>query len=151
MNIHVQDEQYGQEAAPVSGFVELAPTIVSLEDLIPGVSGQAFELKAWHRAWRLKRSAEADLEPNGMTVEAIDEFQASIPWDQLDQAVFLYEQEGQPLKKGYPLRLYVPNGSSECLNVKSVVRIHFYYDHATTEATYGFKNQVSIEELTRKK
>ena len=79
---------------------------------------------------------------------ASDEFQATIPLDQLGDALLLFQQDGLPLKKGFPVRLLVPNGSSECLNVKAVVKIECVQgDSANEEATYGFKNLVKPSEL----
>ncbi|OXM84243.1 molybdopterin-dependent oxidoreductase [Paenibacillus rigui] len=151
MNIQVDDERCGSGEYAVSLLVEMAPEKLAIEERVPGVAGKAFDLKGWYRAWKSTRTDDEAAEPSRMTVEAADEFQADIPWDQLDQAVFLYEQDGKPIQKGYPLRLYVPDGSSECLNVKSIVRIRFFYDQSSSEATYGFKNQISVDELRLKK
>lgn len=147
MKITVYDEIGGTEQCTVAEMSSLAPVHFPLEERVPGVKGQAFELKPWFLAWRGKRGAAVNREPVYMIVEAVDEFQATIPWEQLNQAVFLYEQDGKPLQKGFPIRLYVPDGSSECLNVKSVVSIRFEYGQDVTEASYGFKNKVSIEDL----
>ncbi|HJV45209.1 MAG TPA: molybdopterin-dependent oxidoreductase [Bacillota bacterium] len=54
---------------------------------------------------------------------ANDGFEQRIPMAELHSAFLLYKQKGEPLKKGYPVRLYVPGYESDCLNVKSVVRI----------------------------
>ncbi|MCX7568495.1 molybdopterin-dependent oxidoreductase [Tumebacillus sp. DT12] len=79
---------------------------------------------------------------------ASDEFQATVPVGDLGQALLLFQQDGEPLKKGFPVRLLVPDGSSDCLNVKSVVRIEFVKHTAPEqEATFGFKNMVSPAEL----
>jgi len=79
---------------------------------------------------------------------ASDEFQATIPLGDLEQALLLFQTPEQtPLQKGFPVRLIVPNGSSECLNVKSVVRIEFVAGDREQEATYGFKNLVAPSEL----
>lgn len=79
---------------------------------------------------------------------ASDEFQALLPIAEARTAYLLFQQDDSPLKKGFPVRVIVPNGSSECLNVKSVIYIEFI-QHAQPEqeATYGFKNTVSPEEL----
>ncbi|TDG00648.1 molybdopterin-dependent oxidoreductase [Paenibacillus piri] len=152
MKISIWDEAIGNAQLSTEELKQAAPLHVTLEDRVPGVEGRAFDVKAWYRAQRRQRSPEENGgEPLFMTVEAVDEFQATIPWDELDQAVFLYEQNGAPLQKGFPIRLYVPDGSSECLNVKSVVSIRFGYRHPVEKATYGFKNEVSIEELKLKK
>lgn len=152
MKIRVYDEVSGHAELTVQEMAALAPRLVSLEERVPGVQGQAFELKAWYAAWQNQQQHRAEGEPARMTVEAVDEFQASIPWKELGEAVFLFEQNGEPLSKGFPIRLYVPNGSSECLNVKSVVQIRFQYtDDSSQEATYGFKNQVTLEELKFRK
>lgn len=55
---------------------------------------------------------------------------------------------GKKLSKGYPIRLYVPNGSSDCLNVKGVIQVELLYEpELDDEATYGFKNQVKLEDM----
>jgi DMSO/TMAO reductase YedYZ molybdopterin-dependent catalytic subunit len=156
MNIRVYDEVNGNGELTVKELTQLAPEHFTLEERVPGVSGQAIDLKLWFRSWTKRQQGEeagAEKEPVLLRVEAADEFQASIPWSQLDQACLLYAQaDGSPLKKGYPIRLYVPDGSSECLNVKSVVRIQFLYEGlASEEATYGFKNTVTPDQLKLKK
>jgi hypothetical protein len=147
MKISVYDERSGNAEFSIEELAQMAPLHLALQDRVPGVEGEAFEVKAWYRAWRKQRQQVLETEPAYMAVEAVDEFQATIPWEQLDQAVFLYKQNGGPLEKGFPIRLYVPNGSSECLNVKSVVRIRFGYHNVAQEASFGFRNQVSMDEL----
>ncbi len=79
---------------------------------------------------------------------ASDEFQATLPIAEARGAYLLFQQDGNPLKKGFPVRVIVPNGSSECLNVKSVINIEFVrLEQPDQEATYGFKNTVAAEEL----
>ncbi|NOU92296.1 molybdopterin-dependent oxidoreductase [Paenibacillus sp. LMG 31456] len=151
MKVSVYDELCGDAEFTVDELKALAPLHLSLKDRVQGVEGKAFDLLTWYGAWRQRQLANTDRTPVYMEVEAVDEFQAKIPWEQLGQAAFLYEQTGEPLKKGFPIRLYVPDGSSECLNVKSVVKIKFSYHGSSAEASYGFKNQVSIEDLKLKK
>lgn len=156
MEISVYDEVNGNGQLTVPEMAAMSPSILPLQERVPAVSGRAFDVKAWYRAWseqNTKAEADQGKEPVLLKVEASDEFQAVIPWPQLDQACFLFEQEdGQPLQKGYPLRLYVPDGSSECLNVKSIVGIYFLYEgQAEQEATYGFKNMVSLDEMKLRK
>lgn len=78
---------------------------------------------------------------------ASDDFQAVLPKADLQNAYLLFQQDGQPLKKGFPVRLLVPDGHSECLNVKSVVKIDFVKTEPEQKASFGFKNTVSPEEL----
>jgi DMSO/TMAO reductase YedYZ molybdopterin-dependent catalytic subunit len=78
---------------------------------------------------------------------ALDDFQATLPLADLGQALLLFQQDGEPLKKGFPVRLLVPDGASDCLNVKSVVRIEFVQADPNQGATFGFKNLVSPSEL----
>ncbi|MDQ1910057.1 hypothetical protein RAC89_06045 [Paenibacillus sp. GD4] len=153
MQIHVYDEIHGSGQLTVQEMASLAGGGFALQERVPSVSGKAFDLKRWYAGWRGQQGGENDRLPVLLQVEAADEFQATIPWDQLDQACFLYEQEdGIPLKKGFPLRLYVPDGSSECLNVKSVVTLRLGYEGlAPEEATYGFKNTVSLDDLKLRK
>lgn len=78
---------------------------------------------------------------------ASDDFQAVLPKADLQNAYLLFQQEDKPLKKGFPVRLLVPDGHSECLNVKSVVKIEFVQTDPGQKAEFGFKNTVSPEEL----
>lgn len=78
---------------------------------------------------------------------ASDDFQAVLPKADLQNAYLLFQQEDLPLKKGFPVRLLVPDGHSECLNVKSVVKIEFVKTDPGQTAAFGFKNTVSPEEL----
>jgi DMSO/TMAO reductase YedYZ molybdopterin-dependent catalytic subunit len=54
---------------------------------------------------------------------ASDGYSQTIPTDDLQHAFLLFKQAGAPLQKGYPIRLYVPSGDTDCLNVKSVIEI----------------------------
>lgn len=150
--IQVSDLYIKNEAFTITEMVALADQQLALQERLPDVQGDAFDLKNWYRSWKRSRNVDHAEEPTHVKVEAIDEFQALMPWSQLDSALFLYAQDGQALKKGYPIRLYVPDGSSECLNVKSVVKVWFLHDQALgEEATFGFKNRVAIDELKFKK
>lgn len=152
LRIQVSDLHIQNEAFTIAEMVALADQRVELEDRVPNVQGDAFDLKSWYRNWKNSRYSEYAGEPTHVKVEAVDEFQALMPWNQVDSALFLYAQEGQALKKGYPIRLYVPDGSSECLNVKSIVHVWFLHDAALGEdATYGFKNRVAVDEMKFKK
>lgn len=151
-HIEVSDLHKNKETFTVDEMVALADLRLNVQDRIPAVEGEAFDLKSWYRNWNNQGKQRAAEEPTHVRVEAADEFQALIPWGQVDQALFLFAQGGQPLKKGYPIRLYVPDGSSECLNVKSIVKVWFLNDPALgEEATYGFKNKVTLDELKFKK
>ncbi|MFD0692507.1 molybdopterin-dependent oxidoreductase [Paenibacillus sp. GCM10027628] len=152
IHIQVSDPHITNEAFTVTSMVAVAKQLLPLEERVPDVQGKAFDLKNWYSSWKQQHNAEDAPEPTHVRVEAIDEFQATLPWSQVDQALFLYAQEGKELKKGYPIRLYVPDGSSECLNVKSVVKMWFLHDNKLgNEATYGFKNKVSLDEMKFKK
>lgn len=150
--IEVSDLHKNIESFTVDEMVAIADQRLNIQDRVPSVEGEAFDLKSWYRNWHNKGQNHSDEVPTHVRVEAVDEFQALIPWGQADQALFLYAQEGQALKKGYPIRLYVPDGSSECLNVKSIIKVWFINDPALgDEATYGFKNKVTLDELKFKK
>ncbi|MFC0214041.1 hypothetical protein ACFFK0_16550 [Paenibacillus chartarius] len=57
-----------------------------------------------------------------------------------------------PLRKGAPLQLYAPDGCSQCLDVKSVVKLAFLTDVSLgSEAVYGFVIRLSPEEQTGKR
>lgn len=152
LRIQVSDPYITKESLTVSEMVQLAEQKLAAEDRVPNVSGEAFDLKSWYGSWKSSRGGTKEGNPTHVKVEAVDEFQALMPWSDLDTALFLYAQEGEPLRKGYPIRLYVPDGSSECLNVKSIVHIWFLHDAALgEEATFGFKNKVTLDELKMKK
>jgi hypothetical protein len=135
----------------VEEMVEMNPLIVQIDERVPGVEGKAIDLISWYTLWA-KADDQVPVEfPTHLTVEAADEFTATISWSELQLAVLLFEQEGLPLKKGFPLRLYVPDGSSACLNVKSVIKLTFIHQtDLETIATYGFKNTITIDELRKK-
>ncbi|NOV01303.1 hypothetical protein [Paenibacillus planticolens] len=152
LRIQVSDTHIKDEAFTVQEMVGLAETKLALEDRVPNAAGDVFDLKSWYGSWKSSRGGQHEGEPTHLKVEAVDEFQALMTWAEADSAVFLYAQDGEPLKKGYPIRLYVPDGSSECLNVKSVVKIWFLHDAALGEkAAFGFKNKVTLDELKIKK
>jgi hypothetical protein len=146
MKITVFEKDVKSEFISAKEMSETATLNFPISERVPGVEGAAFDLKKWYDAW-----TRQDQLPTHLTVEAVDEFQATIPWSQLDQAAMLYEKSGRPLEKGFPIRLYVPDGSSSCLNVKSIVAIRFLHNQELNEeAVFGFKNQVSADELVRK-
>jgi hypothetical protein len=148
MKITVHDDRLGSQQLSVDEMAALAPSFFPLAHRVPEAGGEAFDLKQWFSVWAGDRTQE---QPTYFMVEASDEFQATIPWNQLDHAAILYTQDGLPLQKGYPIRLYVPDGSSSCLNVKSVVKMFFRYDdHIGSAATFGFKNQVTVDELRKR-
>jgi hypothetical protein len=127
--------------------------------LVPGAEGEGFDLRSWYSSALRSLSGTAaesgegklsNAEPTHLIVQASDEFQATIPWRQLNNALFQYAINGEPLVKGHPIRLYVPDGTSACLNVKSVVSLHFVIDAALgEEAGYGFLNEISADQLTK--
>lgn len=125
-------------------------------DRVQGIEGEAFDLLEWY-AEALKSVSEEGgvqplplLTPTHLIVRAADEFQATIPWDQLGNALLQYAINGEPLVKAKPIRLYVPDGTSACLNVKSVVSLRFVADSKLgDEAGYGFLNEISQIQLTK--
>jgi hypothetical protein len=132
-------------------MVDMNPLIVPIDERVPGIEGKAIDLISWYTMWAKVSDLVLVELPTHLTVEAADEFTATISWSELQLAVLLFEQEGLPLKKGFPLRLYVPDGSSACLNVKSVVKLNFIHQtDLETIATYGFKNTVTIDDLRKK-
>ncbi|MEC0210767.1 molybdopterin-binding protein [Paenibacillus ehimensis] len=152
MTIEIVDEHVGRVRYTVSELAAIAPRRFPVQERVSGVTGNAFDWPAWYEAWLQAQQAEPGRPPTRLEVEGADEFQAGIPWGELKEALVLFEQEdGSPLTKGYPIRLYVPGGSSECLNVKSVVRMRILYDEeaAVKSSTYGFKNTISPEQLLK--
>lgn len=91
--------------------------------------------------------------PSHVIFYGSDRFTAEISMDELEVAFFLFRDQGQPLKKGYPVRLYVPDGTSQCLNIKSVIRLEpvkYEGDDQDKPSSFGFKNTVSPEELLKR-
>jgi hypothetical protein len=135
----------------VEEMVAMNPLIVHIDERVPGIEGKAIDLISWYTSWAKASDQVLGEFPTHLTVEAADEFTATVSWSELQLAVLLFEQEGLPLKKGFPLRLYVPDGSSACLNVKSVIKLSFIHQaDLETTATYGFKNTITIDELRKK-
>lgn len=146
MEIEIRENDH-HETLLFTQMIGQAGVAFEMADRVPNVSGKAFDLYTWYRAW-----SKATTAPTHMHVEASDQFQATVPWEELGQAAFLFEQNNAPLVKGYPLRLYVPDGSSACLNVKSVIRIQFLHEPDSSQpADFGFKNHVSVNELSKKR
>ncbi len=152
MRIHIVDPNIGELHLTAEDWADSASLTFKLDDRVPGIPGEAFDLKQWYQEWRRKCRLTNLPQPSHLRVLAMDEFTALIPWGQLDQAALQYAIQGEKLSKGYPIRLYVPNGSSECLNVKSIIRVELLYDlELGKESTYGFKNIIKLEHmLTRK-
>ncbi|MCZ8518409.1 MULTISPECIES: molybdopterin-binding protein [Paenibacillus] len=152
MEISVYDEKIGSERLSADELAAIGPLHLSAGERVEGASGRAVDFLQWYAAWRARKGGESHPMPRRLEVRAADEFEAAVPWAQLDRALLLYRQEdGQPLRKGFPLRLYVPDGSSECLNVKSVVEIRFRYEgDAQDGADYGFRNKISPDQLLKR-
>jgi hypothetical protein len=116
----------------------------NIGDRVAGAKGTAFDLMEWYRSLEKQVAGRLGGPPSRLRAEASDDFQAVIPWEQLDQGAFLFEREGRPLRE---LRLYVPRGSSGCLNVKNVRRLVFLTGEGG--AVYGFKTIVRPEDLRK--
>ncbi|NBI28232.1 molybdopterin-binding protein [Chengkuizengella marina] len=143
MNIHIYEDETEVLTLSVEQMQKMAAKHFSINERVPGIDGKAFDLVTWYESW-----TEETTKPTHLKVEAMDEFQAIIPWIELDSAAILYEQNGKPLKKGNPIRLYVPDGSSDCLNVKSIVKMFFIRDKQLgDESSFGFKNKLDENEL----
>ena len=151
--INIEHFELGLSSTSPADMAKLAGSNFPIAGRVPEAAGEAFDWHAWYRAW-MKQAGKADAEvtsPTHLIAQAADTFEASIPWEQLDYAAVLYRLDGEPLKKTGPIRLYVPNGSSKCLNVKSIVKIKIE-NHAASEqaeATYGFKHTFSADELRK--
>ncbi|CAM4357654.1 hypothetical protein [Paenibacillus tarimensis] len=149
----IRIEHFGQAAVtttPEAMAIEAGGSFPAA-DRIPGAAGDAFDWHAWYQAWSAKQGLkrEGSPEPTHLQVEAADSFEAVIPWSQLSKAAVVYSINGQDLGSSGPLRLYVPDGESACLNVKRVTVFRIgYADGKQPEATYGFKNQFTPAELT---
>ncbi|QHW30657.1 hypothetical protein GZH47_07170 [Paenibacillus rhizovicinus] len=144
----------GQPAATTpEDMARLAGRVFPLTERIAGGAGEAVDFGDWFVGWRKQQgiASEAPL-PTHLKVEAVDAFEALIPWEQLADAAISFAINGERLPKGGPIRLYVPNGSSACLNVKSVVACRFLQDEERRgEVSYGFKQTFSADEMRNKR
>jgi len=148
--ITIAREGMAPERMSPGDMARLAGGVFDLSTRVPGAEGEAFDWAAWHDGWRRRRGLRADGVPTHLKVEAADGFEALIPWEQLREAAVLVAVNGAPLAKGAPARLYVPNGTSACLNVKSVVAFRLLYGRENGgEASYGFKSTFAPNELRK--
>ncbi|SEO22139.1 hypothetical protein [Paenibacillus sp. OV219] len=145
----------GQEAIAVTpeDMASLAGRVFPLSERVIGGTGEAFDFAEWLSAFRSGQGVAEDAPlPTHLKVEAVDTFEALIPWEQLKDAAVQFAVDGAPLPKGGPVRLYVPNGSSECLNVKSVIVFRLLHDEGNRgEASYGFKSTFTPDEMRMKR
>ncbi|REE82659.1 hypothetical protein A8990_11723 [Paenibacillus taihuensis] len=145
----------GQEAIAVTpeDMAALAGRVFPLSERITGGAGEAFDFAEWLDAFRSQQGIlQEEPLPTHLKVEAADTFEALIPWEQLKDAAVQFAVDGAPLPKGGPVRLYVPNGSSECLNVKSVIVFRLLHDEARSgEVSYGFKSTFTPDEMRLKR
>lgn len=130
-----------------------AGRIFPLSDIIENGAGEAFDFLMWYSSWRSANGIGEEIPlPSHLQVEAADAFEAVIPWEQLAGSAVQYRADNAPLAKNGPIRLYVPNGSSDCLNVKRVIVCRFIQqEESRGEASYGFKNKFSPQEMRLKR
>jgi hypothetical protein len=150
--IRIEHFELGFSITSPVEMAKLAGASFPIADRVPETAGEAFDWHSWYLGWLQHAGASgAVFKPSHLIVEAADTFEAKIPWEQLDQAAVLFQLDREPLKKTGPIRLYVPNGSSKCLNVKSIVKLKIE-NHTVIEqeeATYGFKHTFSADELRK--
>ncbi len=155
MSVTVILPNHFQFVTDPNAMAELSNDVFPVENRVPGTFGEGFDLLSWYSAVHRSMTEEGEGlrtagPPTHLTVRAADEFQATIPWSQLGKALFQYAVDGQPLLKGHPIRLYVPDGTSACLNVKSVVTLIIVSDaHLGEDAIYGFRNEISPNSMTK--
>jgi|SRR5699024_2540510 len=92
-------------------------TTIPVEDYVPNKQAEAVYVKQILEQHTLSNDV------NQAVFIADDGFQQKVDKEELGQAFLVFKQNGERLTKGYPVRLYVPDGQSDCLNVKSVVQI----------------------------
>lgn len=150
--IKIEHFELGISVTTSEEMAELAGSTFPISERVPDAIGEAFDWNKWYAAW-LEHTSQAVtfITPSYLIVEAADTFEASIPWEQLELAAVLCQIDGSPLLKAGPIRLYVPNGSSKCLNVKSIVKLKIghHTENEQSEATYGFKHIFSFEDLRK--
>lgn len=155
--INIYHFHYGHSVTNAARMAEVASERFDIGQRVPEVSGEAFDLLTWYANWlsliEVEEGETLSVQPSMLKVEAADTFEATIPWNQLTQAAVLFEKEGKPLGQNGPIRLYVPDGSSKCLNVKSITTIRIGSEAISSMedgATYGFKQTFSKDELFKK-
>jgi DMSO/TMAO reductase YedYZ molybdopterin-dependent catalytic subunit len=117
-NIDVQVE--GEDTIQSCSYKDLESWIdqqIPVDEYVPGKVGEAVLLT------RLLEELSLSGPFTSVLFQAEDGFTQQVEMDQLTNAFLLIKQKGEPLKKGAPARLYVPSSTSDCLNVKSVVKI----------------------------
>jgi len=148
-HVTIHEEGLAPSRTTPDDMAALAGGAFPLAERVPGARGEAFDWNAWYGRWRASPPERG--RPSFLKVEAADGYEAVIPWDQLREAAVLYRLDGAPLAQGAPVRLYVPNGTSACLNVKSVVAFRIGYDpDMGSQASYGFKNTFAPGELRKR-
>ncbi|WP_337098982.1 hypothetical protein [Paenibacillus sp. YIM B09110] len=155
--INIYHSHYGHSVTEAAQMAKIAGEHFDIGQRVPEVSGEAFDLLTWYTNWlALHEDREANsVLPTILKVEAVDTFEATIPWDQLAHAAVLFEKDGEPLGQNGPIRLYVPDGSSKCLNVKSIVTMRIECEangaaDAEREASYGFKHTFTKDDMFKK-
>ncbi|RKD27009.1 hypothetical protein BEP19_00075 [Ammoniphilus oxalaticus] len=88
---------------------------IPVEEYVPGKQAEAVYVKDILRQHALLEGFSRAV----FTAE--DGFKQKASKEELDQAFFVFKQNGEPMNAG--ARLYVPDGRSDCLNVKSVIQI----------------------------
>jgi len=115
LNLETGDGQ----VVPISfeDLESLKDLTIPVDDYVPRKQAEAVSLKDLLQRY----SISPDYSHAIFTAE--DGFLQKIARQELDRAFFVFKQKGEPLTKGFPVRLYIPENESDCLNVKSVVRI----------------------------
>jgi hypothetical protein len=154
--INIEHFELGASVTTPEEMAKLTGAGFLISERVPEAVGEAFDWLLWYAAWLRDKNPDKAaklMKPSYLIVEAADTFEATIPWEQLEQAAVLYRMNGLPLQKAGPIRLYVPNGSSKCLNVKSIVKLKIGRDLQNTqvEAAYGFKHTFSMDDLRNNK
>ncbi|MFC4776349.1 hypothetical protein ACFO9Q_06135 [Paenibacillus sp. GCM10023252] len=155
-NITIKHEGMQDSSTTPRAMADLAGNTFPIALRVPDTAGEAIDFLQWYNAWRSSGGLDSQSpNPTQLLLEAADTFEAAIPWEELKEAAILFaeDESGMPLSKNGPIRLYVPNGSSKCLNVKSVVKLTFSFSEPSggvQEASYGFKNHFSLSDLRRK-
>lgn len=145
---HAEAESCYQTAQQLREF---GGDVFPISERVPGAAGLAVDFHRWYAAWRAASGLTTAETPAALHVRAHDAFEAHIPWEQLDGAAFgIADEDGAPLSRGGPIRLYVPGGASDCLHVKQLaVMVFDERSLPEDEATYGFRNIVAPDQLRK--
>ena len=110
------------EEAESKQLAQEAPLHIDISLKVEGARGLAFDLLTWVAAFQARHSHELPVgDPTHLQVNAADEFQAVIPWEQLKEAAIKYAEvpeaastEGSTNASQGERTLHTPTADTRC-------------------------------------